>query len=154
MSEIVIPYPELSMRQLTDYSYRDSEVHEVFRHLLKQRGLTPTTHPRTVDLYAGAGSFARLFVDNGWDETNMVCIDKFHPPTPLVPKATWLYWDLDELGEAIVLGEPLPQQVISYQHQFDIAVLRNGGLLPREIKDTLCEYFVRPEGYILTDHRI
>ena len=154
MPEIIITNPLLNRDVLRAHSYDTgiTGMRETFPLLLSRQGVTPVTYPRAIDLCAGDGSFARILVDNGWDETNMACVDMFCTSTPLVPRAKWLYWDLESLYSAIVLDKPIPAEVLEYQHQFDIAILWNGGLFGRAV-DIVCEYLVRSEGYIVHNKR-
>lgn len=152
MSEIIISNSGLNEDPYRDFSYRIQEEnfrHSLFGQLMHER-VTPITHPKAVDLCAGDGCLARILVDNGWKEANLTCIDRYKSPTPLVPDARWFYWDLEQLYLHLERRLSLPEEVLSFRHQFDIAMLWLGGFgLGESGRELLCKYFVKPKGYIL-----
>jgi hypothetical protein len=146
--EIVIANPRLNTDSYRRWSYGSDP--EGFRSVLAIKGITPISHPKAVDLCAGDGSFARMLVENGWNEEDITCVDRFHTTTPLVSQSTWLYWDLRALASAVMQQLPIPTEVASYRHQFDVAVLMQGEKMDWGEEDIVCEYLVRPGGYIHT----
>ena len=146
--EIIIGHPGLNRDNFRSYSYDNQNDPEGFRGLLELNRVTPSTHPRAIDLCAGDGSFARMLVDNGWQEEDMTCVDIARTETPLVPKATWLFWDVEALSLAILKYTEIPPEIAVYKHRFDIAILMQGEGFYDEKENAVCKYLVRPNGYI------
>lgn len=130
---------------------RDSQEHIVEQ--LRVYGITPHTHPKAIDLFAGDGSVAAILKSVGWSEKNISCVDKYFTPTPLVEGVTWYYWNLAELGAAIVFHDEIPADIQRLRNTFDIAISRFGDTEEIALQGlglTLCTYFVRRNGYVLT----
>ena len=147
MREIVIPSPRINNDNLRGYSYHDGIARYALPEALNKGGINPTSHPNAVDLCAGGGSWARLLVDNGWEESNLTCIDRLKSLTPLVPRAKWLYWDLEKLSMALLLGEPLPAEVVSLRYKLDMVFCFYSPLRMTE-EQTVCEFLIRHGGHV------
>lgn len=146
--EIIIREPQDNEDPTRGWSYNCGSFGMILPASLKLHGITPATHPRIVDLWAGDGSCARIFVENGWQEPNIVCIDMYRSPTPLVPRAQWRYWDLRKLGYVIPYKEFLPPEVLAFKEQFDIAVSMFSYGRP-ESENAICELLVRKGGFVM-----
>ena len=157
MAEIIIPDPEINTNPWRRYTYSSEGIRLLIPSQLSHEGITPQTHPQVVDLCAGDGSIARILADNGWSLSIITCIDKLVSPTPLVEGVRWLYWDLRELAKSVIGDVSLPTEVVKKRNSFDVVCLWSGidedetkniGWLERKI---ICDFFVKPTGYISTD---
>ena len=136
----------------TDVSYTP-EVETDLMRLFNEHGITPETHPKAVDLYAGDGSLAKILVKNGWQEENMTCIDMSRSHSPLVRKANWLFWNLDSLDEALQSGVKIPTEVSQTSGQFDISLIY-ATPMSKEGLETIGNFFTKRGGYIVHNGKI
>jgi hypothetical protein len=152
MAEIVIAHPEINTDTLRSHAYAaegSDKFQSYIRALLEESGATPASHPNVVDLCAGDGSMARILADQGWDESRILCVDRYISPTPLVENVRWAYWDLEALGRSLVLGEVLSEQIERYREGFDITCLVNG--LPNQSAygRAISRFFSKPNSLLL-----
>ncbi len=75
------------------------------------------------DVCAGDGSVAKLLVDYGWDARKIICIDRYRSPSPLVGGVTWEYWNVDQLGLALLAEKEIPSCIERYREFFDLVVM-------------------------------
>lgn len=151
MTEVVITNPEFNFNHRTGYSYYDKFAHDIVRRQLKAgRGINPQTHPKVADVCAGDGSWARIFIDNGWKPEDILCIDQFRSRVSLIEGVAWRYWDVAELGVRLLTGDAaIPNEVLEWQGKFDIVVLINSGI-NHGIVQEVCRFLVRSQGQILS----
>ena len=147
MSEILISHPEVNQDFQRNYSYRDGWARDMMPVVLRELGISPASHPNAIELFAGDGSWARMLVDNGWNEESLTCIDMRKSPTPLVPKADWLYWDLSQLARALLEHSDLPPEAASLQGKFNL-VYSFYGDQSMAAEDALGSFFVSPGGIV------
>ncbi|MDO8619386.1 MAG: hypothetical protein Q7R49_05605 [Candidatus Daviesbacteria bacterium] len=148
MLDIIIDNPRINTDERRGFSYsRDKSGIKLLSLALESKDITPSSHPTAADLCAGDGSWARMLLDHGWDESNLTCIDSAKSPTPLVPGANWLYWDLEALSTRLFLKKSLPEEILSKQHTFDI-VFTLYTPLTRISEETMGIFLIRPGGYI------
>lgn len=150
--EIVIPNPRINSieQEYRRYSFESDSYRRFFFDCLKQHQITPKKYPKAVDLFAGDGSLAAFLKEKGWQEGNITCVDNTISPTPLVDGAEWLYWDLRSLSRFVQTGEPIPPEIQSLAHSFDVVVMSQSYLDSTDNEGTLCRYFVRPGGFVLS----
>jgi hypothetical protein len=132
----------------TQWSYRNPITNSEIIRRLQADGIHPNTHPKAVDLYAGDGSIARILSEQGWNPQDITCIDLYLPNDPLVPNAQWIHLNLDNLYHAQQLDQPLPPEAELLRDQFD-AVFMSASYIGIDHSDKVCEFFVKPDGYIL-----
>lgn len=154
MAEIIIANPEINRDRLRAHAYqsRVSDINkDSFRISLAGLGITPDSHSNVVDLCAGDGGMARILVDLGWDESRILCVDRCVSSTPLVEKAKWVYWDLEELGRALILGRAIPEEIERYRERFDITFLVNGLTNEYYAKEVM-NFFSKPNSLMIPSH--
>jgi hypothetical protein len=149
--EIVIAEPAINHDNYRSYAYEDSTFRSVFQTGLDRRGINPATHPMALDLCAGDGSLARILVDKNWDFGNITCVDRFRTTTPLQEGVNWRYWDLKSLGYSIIDGKELPEEILNFQHKFDVVLLWNGNFT-KEVDEAVCRFFAHQGSIIFSDH--
>jgi hypothetical protein len=120
--------------------------------------ITPQSHPRALELFAGDGPIAEYLYKQGW--RNITCIDFEKSDTHFEASGVaWKYVDLEELLVSINMHE-IPHEIDSLEHSFDIVsatfALRPGKtdlfdmFIPdRDIMD-LCEFFAKPGALIFS----
>lgn len=132
----------------------DSEQDNIFAQLVETKVVTPETYPRALDLYAGDGSWARRFVEHGWDPQNVTCIDRARTETPLVQDARWIYMDLIVLSEFLRQHYRLPSGAEALRHRWDLVASSYGAILaedPRADQLLLAQFFVRKKGAMIVE---
>ena len=109
--------------------------------------LTPINHRYAVDLCSGDGVMAEILVNLGWNPRDIVCIDKFSSPTPLVTDARWLYVDLTQWADAITGNEPVPPIFMSMKSTFHIVISAMTMEVPLQKIETVSNFLLAPGGY-------
>ncbi len=132
----------------------DSEQDNIFTKLVDSGTIGPEKYPRALDLYAGDGSWARRFVEHGWDPQNVTCIDRDRTETPLVPEARWIYMDLFYLAEFLREHYRLPAGAEALRHRWDLVASSYGAIVakdPRADQLLLAQFFVRKKGAMIVE---
>ena len=152
MHEIIItgPIPNPVEPKYRQISYNEPTGY--IRAMIDNELITKRTHPHVIDLFSGDAGVARILRDLGWQESDILCVDRHISPTPLLTGVTWKYWDLSELARSLKNSENIPSEIMKLRATFDITIAMTGesvsflqtGLL-------VCNYFIRKGGYILTD---
>lgn len=125
---------------LRRYTYNNGFAKSIVTRLIDSFGVNKDTHPRVLDLAAGDGSVAAILSEMGWDERQIVCIDKYESPTPLVKSVKWLYEDL-ELVASVLSDDKEPSKQLQRIHQgFDIVAIMQSPLKQWE-EEALVRYF-------------
>lgn len=149
MSEISISDPPLNRADiLVRYSSDETTLNNVAK-MLRIKKITPHNHPFAADVFAGDGSMAYLLNREGWNPSNITCIDRAISRRPLVDGVNWLYWDIYKLDEALHGSYQLPPEVEMYRGRFDLVMSLQSQCLDSGI--TVCSFLVKPGGQILTD---
>ncbi|MBU1472640.1 hypothetical protein KKB64_02545 [Patescibacteria group bacterium] len=160
MSTIEIEHPmgnwDLHRRQF----YESGFCREILHLILQDKGVTPQTHPRVYDLFAGDGGVAATLVEYGWDVSNITCIDRHVPDPPIgtVQQAHWLYWELRALSDALVTNEPLSPYILAHQQKADIvtAVFAQSDKLTdlpfsSDELQRITSFFIKLNGFVYSD---
>lgn len=142
-----------SPRQIDDESYGGDEYYDaMFAGLVERGEITPEQFPRALDFFAGDGSWARRFVENGWDPQNITCVDIARTETPLVPGARWIYMDLVKLVDYIKTGW-VPGEAEVFRHKWDLVAacygVMNGYMADIASETLLAQFFVRKRGAMI-----
>lgn len=140
--------PEMNPDNLRRYTYTDYEFRNFLDVMLQMRGVTPDSHPTLVDLAAGDGSMSAIFAERGWREKNMLCVDRYESPSPLVNNATWYYLDLLDLASDIEQGKRLPREVEKMKGAFDIVTIMQVPFR-RYDEETLWNYFAKGKNSLI-----
>ncbi len=150
--EIVIQHPEKNTTSFRDFSYTHPGLSQRrLEELCAKQGITPATHPKVCDLFAGEGAMSFILKAHGWQYENITCIDNQRPNRiyPLVGKVQWRFWDLRELTKALMHQEYLPEEVLAYKGKFDLVVMVYNTALPSDWEPFLVEFFAKNKEDIL-----
>ena len=148
--EILIPHPEINKDKHRGYSYKNPELKSLISDQIQLWHVSPTTHPRVVDLCSGDGSLAHMMTELGWQPDNITCIDLCISPTPKVQDVHWKYMNLKNLAFSLKYNWDIPPEVNEYRHTFDV-VTEWLGFLGEKDRFLLSHFFSRPGGYILNE---
>lgn len=161
-SDVIIYNPSINIeetrrytspRQITEGFYGgDGHYDAMFARLVSSGEITPEQFPRALDFFAGDGSWARRFVENGWDPQNVTCIDIARTETPLVRQAKWIYMDLAKLVDYIKAGW-VPGEAEVHRHKWDLVAacygVMQGNMADNASETLLAQFFVRKRGAMI-----
>jgi len=150
--EIIIKHPRENTEHFRDFSYTHPRLSQKrFEELCMKRGITPVTHPKVCDLFAGQGAMSFILKKHGWRFEDITCIDKHCPNLDerLVGKVQWVFWDLKELTKALIEKVNLANDVLAYKGRFDLVVMAYNGILPSKWEPFLVEFFAKNKEDIL-----
>lgn len=132
------------------YSYEKDETREMIEEFVRVYRLSPETHPRVLDLHAGDGSFAGILKRLGWPENQMVCLDKYKSPDPLVQGVRWIYVDTSPFTYELMNNNTISYNALSvFKESFDIVGAFQTDLNP-DYEEKLCRFFARSGGFIFS----
>lgn len=156
---IQIDRPEINPYREQHFSFKRHTADNFVSFHLKEQAIYPSTHPKVVDLCAGSGGVARILIGKGWKPEGITCIDYFKPERLVVEGVNWVYWDLEELGDALGSGDLLPADVLSFQHAFNLVTIRTGFLGKKgeegeNMERLVCNFFMDPSGFCIANSRI
>ena len=144
--EIIINSPRLNPDYLASRTYQYDQ--SLVANKIVGADISPVTHPKAIDLFAGNGSVARLLSEGEWKEENIVCVDLCQPKNPLVERAQWCYWDLIQLLKAISHPESIPEEISQFRRCFDIVAIAQGPITSSDV-EVLGGYFKSKDGVII-----
>jgi len=149
--EIVVKRPTENNDNFRDISWTHSHLSWILANeFTKENHLSHIASPKICDLFAGEGGMANIFMELGWESSDITCIDLHTPDSgsELATGAKWLFWDLKRLTEAIVDNEVLPKSVLKHKNKFDLVVMAYGDLKPK-LEPILTEFFAKDKNNIL-----
>lgn len=136
------------------YSYDSEDTRESIAALLNSYNITPLSHKSVGDFAAGDGSISAILKEIGWPEIDMVCIDKFQSPTPLLNQVRWVYQDLFQVVHAISSGKEPDNEISQYRRSFDIVAIYQSPFRAWE-EEVLVKYFAsNANAFVLTSWHI
>ncbi|MFC1790734.1 hypothetical protein ACFLZP_04610 [Patescibacteria group bacterium] len=142
---------EMEFDQFLRPSYHESEP-EFVAALFEEYQITPQSHPRAVELFAGDAPHAAIMTRLGWRARDIVCIDYRRSRDPLVRGVQWRYYDLHHLSLALMVDGEIPGSILSLRQQGDVVIAINQWWRSKETLDQLVNFFCRRGGLAYT-HR-
>lgn len=80
---LLIENPEQNLTRFGAFFLEDEEWINILQENLTLRKITPTSHPRALELFAGRGPIVATLAQWGW--SNLTCIDRAVSPDPIAP---------------------------------------------------------------------
>lgn len=150
MSEVLIRRPQINKeeerwRRFSSHEGRKSAERWMNLEFPEHR-INPMTHPNVIELAAGDGPIAWLLVNRGWKAENITCVDMYMSPSPMIPRAKWVYLNLSALYDHIWDRTDPEYEVLQMKGIFDLVTFCNSGKGIGD-EEQIAEYFKRPGGY-------
>ena len=122
---------------------------DIFHRNLKRSKITPESHPKVLELFAGDGPLADELHQLGWRD--ITCVDRAKSPDPIAPKDTqWLYINLWSTAFGLKTGNDI-SKLESMRNRYNIvtatfAIDETVIMSHRDI-DALCDFFLAENGF-------
>ncbi len=130
------------------YSVDGGSMRSFIIEYLNSKKINPSTHPKVMDLCSGDGSLAAILIENGWNPSNITCVDLFKSPSPLIYGVNWKYLNIShDLVLKVRNGQGVKKEFSLLEHSFDLVTLFQG-YERSDIEQEACEYFVKSSGFI------